>query len=67
MPDHEPRLTGTKVCTHCFEEKSVFAFQHNKEMKDGLDSWCRECKMIASHIWRARKRKPHFDGWPGVD
>ena len=67
MPDHEPRLTGTKVCTHCHEEKPVLAFPVDKAARDGLHPWCRDCTAAFSRKWHANHRKPHFDGWPGTD
>ena len=34
----------TKVCSKCKAEKSVDCFYKNKSRKDGLQSYCKECK-----------------------
>lgn len=43
MSAHEPRLTGTKVCTSCNRELHVLSFAVRKQNSDGLMSVCREC------------------------
>lgn len=66
MPDHEPRLTGTKVCSRCRQEKVALAFSGDRKMADGLKSECRECVAEFSYRWRAKHKKPHYDNWPGT-
>jgi hypothetical protein len=60
MADHEPRMTGTKVCTKCLQSKPVLAFPVRKEHSDGLDSWCRQCNVETSKQskgYRARRQR----------
>ena len=33
----------TKICTKCEEEKELSNFNKNKNYKDGLSYWCKEC------------------------
>lgn len=33
----------TKICSKCKEEKSITEFHKNKNHKDGLAHWCKEC------------------------
>lgn len=40
---HEPRMSGTKKCSRCGEEKHVMAFGFDRKMVEGLASWCRSC------------------------
>jgi hypothetical protein len=41
---HEPKLTGTKVCTKCARELTVIHFSAAHENLDGLAGYCRDCK-----------------------
>jgi hypothetical protein len=34
----------TKICTKCGIEKDVGEFNHDKQKKDGMDCWCRDCR-----------------------
>lgn len=34
----------TKTCTNCGETKPVTEFGADKRKRDGLTSWCKECK-----------------------
>lgn len=36
--------TTTKACTKCGETKGLEAFGPNRSTRDGVSSWCRECK-----------------------
>lgn len=61
MPDHDPRLVGTKVCTRCGEDKPALAFPVDKKMRDGLKSECRECVAEISRKWRLRKATKRWE------
>lgn len=39
----EPVPEGMKRCSKCKEIKSIEEFCHNKNSKDGLGYWCRDC------------------------
>lgn len=54
MSTHEPRLTGTKVCTKCERELPVICFAVLKSAKDGLHGECRDC---ASKVVKERNKK----------
>jgi hypothetical protein len=41
---HEPKLTGTKVCTKCGQTKTVIHFSSAHDNLDGLANYCRDCK-----------------------
>lgn len=55
---HEPRMTGTKTCTHCRNTLPVLHFSVRRASKDGLADWCRKCDSEANeHKPSARRRK----------
>ena len=62
-----------KVCRRCGETKGVDHFTKDAKRKDGLQSWCRECKAImlreyrASDKGRAAIRKTKLKGLYGID
>lgn len=37
-------MATTKLCSHCKMSKSVDEFARNRSAKDGLSSWCKQCK-----------------------
>lgn len=39
-----------KVCTKCNTEKSISDFYKNKNSKDGLSAWCKECQLAYHKI-----------------
>jgi hypothetical protein len=41
-----------KTCRKCGEEKQAAEFPANRRLRDGLDSWCRECHREATRRWR---------------
>lgn len=41
----------TKICTNCGYEKSAKDFYKDKRNKDGLTSWCKECKAVYQSIY----------------
>jgi hypothetical protein len=45
-----------KHCTHCREWLPFSAFRRNKRMKNGLNSWCKNCQLEATQDWRDRNR-----------
>jgi hypothetical protein len=42
-----------KICSNCKTEKDVSNFYLHKSMKDGLQSWCKECESIKSKVYNA--------------
>lgn len=46
-------MSQTKVCTKCQVEKSLDEFYLNANMRDGRQSWCKECNRAQKKIWRA--------------
>jgi len=48
----------TKKCTKCGETKSTVEFSPHKRTRDGLDSWCRNCKNVATKKYRIEH--PHL-------
>jgi hypothetical protein len=47
----------TKICTVCKNEKPIEAFCHNKRSIDGHHYTCKECKKIASHIYKEKNKE----------
>src|SRR4051794_35457213 len=43
-----------KRCRKCDEHKPATDFRLNAKMRDGLDSWCRECHRKAVHLSKAK-------------
>lgn len=43
-----------KTCTRCQAIKPPEAFKPKKHLRDGLDSWCRDCANAANREWRRR-------------
>ena len=41
-----------KACRRCGETKRAGEFPANPRLRDGLDSWCRECQREATRRWR---------------
>jgi hypothetical protein len=48
----------TKRCAGCKEEKPVGEFCRNKQSRDGLHSWCKDCRAIKRAETRARHPRP---------
>ena len=52
----------TKICSCCKETKTAFEFGVNRSRKDGLQSWCKACRIAANnrrHFERMRE-DPEF-------
>ena len=50
----------TKICRKCKEERDICLFGKTKQNKDGLKSYCNECRKIESKKYRnenSEKRK----------
>lgn len=47
-------LLSKKLCPKCGKEKERRKFRVNFTTKDGLDSWCKECKNRSGRNWKAR-------------
>lgn len=45
---------GTKLCSRCFEVKSVGEFNLRLATTDGYDYWCRGCKKEHYHVSRQK-------------
>lgn len=58
MSTHEPRLTGTKVCSKCERELPVICFAVEAKHSDGLQSQCRDCLSEKNRQWYKEKKKP---------
>lgn len=41
----------TKTCTKCKSDLPLDSFNKHRRNRDGLDSWCRQCKNAASRNW----------------
>lgn len=52
--NHEPRCSGTKICSRCKKELSVICFSVEKPHSDGLASKCRECKRKADERQKSK-------------
>lgn len=65
-------MTPTKTCTKCGAEKEISAFYRHPEKKDGLHSWCKECKNTVDREYhkspegRERKREVHLKRKYGI-
>jgi len=46
----------TKICSKCKIEKTINKFYKNKNLKDGLSSWCKECKGKAGKEYYKKNR-----------
>jgi len=46
-----------KICSRCKVEKDVTAFYPHPRTKDGLQSYCRDCKRIIDREYSARHRE----------
>jgi len=42
-----------KTCTHCKETKPYSEYHKNKNLKDGHDTLCRECRLTKAAVRRA--------------
>lgn len=49
-----------KLCTFCQVEKTLDCFTKNKNMKDGLDRNCRECRAVAKKASYERNREKNL-------
>lgn len=58
MSTHEPRLTGTKVCTKCAKELPVICFAVDAKNLDGLQGQCRDCLSDYNKQRYKEKEKP---------
>jgi hypothetical protein len=52
-PGFREKQCREKTCRHCGETKAASDFPHNRNVSDGLSSWCRACHNEASAKWRA--------------
>ena len=54
--------TAERYCTKCGKMKLSSEFHKDKHAKDGLCSWCRDCKNEATRARKSLKsqEKPHF-------
>lgn len=43
---------SVKLCPKCKNEKNLDAFGNDKQNKDGLSCWCKECRKEARVIWQ---------------
>ena len=44
-----------KQCTKCGKTKSASGFYPQKDVVDGLQSWCKSCKMAYTAEWKRRR------------
>ncbi len=49
---------NAKRCTRCDTIKTTAAFRPNPNMRDGHDSWCKQCCRDATKAWR--HQNPHY-------
>ena len=45
-----------KICSHCKEEKPEERFGKRKKSRDGLDSWCKDCRTSHHKAWVRRNK-----------
>ena len=53
---------GTKICYKCNVEKSITEYHKNLDRKDGLNNWCKKCKLLSVKIYyknNIEKRKKY--------
>jgi hypothetical protein len=53
----------TKVCPRCGERKVVEEYHKNKRLKDGLDTYCKECKSKRKQTYHIKNKetiKEHY-------
>jgi hypothetical protein len=48
----------TKMCVHCERDLLRSKFSKSKITKDGLCSWCNQCRAIYNKQWRQKGAKP---------
>ncbi len=48
----EAMLKGTKLCSKCSLEKSLFSFDVDKSTFTGYSSWCKDCKKQYNQRYR---------------
>ena len=54
----EPQTEPTKKCVHCGRELPHSHFSHNSKAKDGLQTWCKECRSeSAKESYRRQKQQ----------
>lgn len=47
----------TKICTKCKKKKFLSKFYKNKNKKDGLASWCKDCMCVYSKLPKNLKKR----------
>jgi len=47
----------TKICSKCKEEKDVCLFGKTKQNKDGLKSYCNDCRKLESKLYRENNKE----------
>ena len=56
VPDARIETPAEKACVHCGATKDRQDFPTNRETRDRLSSWCRQCHNAASKRWHDRRR-----------
>jgi hypothetical protein len=49
-----------KFCPRCKTEQSVTEFGSNKNRKDGLQSYCKNCRSSYNKIWVSNNHEAHY-------
>ena len=53
-----------KVCRSCLRVKVIGNFYKNRSSKDGLDAYCKSCRLEYNAIWCAsNKQKRYLIQW----
>jgi hypothetical protein len=56
---HRERLQ-VKVCRKCLRVKVVSEYYHNRHNQDGLDFYCKDCRLAYSKEWCTKHRDRRF-------
>ena len=47
----------TKICRKCKEKKDICLFGKTKQNKDGLKSYCKDCRKLESKLYRENNKE----------
>lgn len=56
MEENTTTTIATKRCSKCGKELPLSEFHKHSKAKDGLQSWCKHCTVVANANYNASKR-----------